>query len=214
MRPRIRRPRPTLSGGSPRAAPFPPIPSSSRLRPRPGLPRGSGDLGAPAPRDAVEAPHSGGPGTGPWAGARGRRQVSAQQRPNPAPLSTAASLPSFYGDGGPGSQRPEAGAPRGAARFCPFWRRSSGAARGCRWGRGESASARPPRPGPGPQRAQGAGGAAGGARGLGGFPARVSACVCSVRPPRASEVRVPGLESGGGGRAGGRGRGRGAAAAL
>uniref|UniRef100_A0A8I3NEF4 Platelet-derived growth factor subunit A n=2 Tax=Canis lupus familiaris TaxID=9615 RepID=A0A8I3NEF4_CANLF len=86
----------------------------------------------------VEVPHSDAPGIGFWAGARGRRQVSAPDAPlQPPHLSPDAHSPSFYGDGEAGAldphggKRPErragaGGRRRGPVRVCPFWRSSSG----------------------------------------------------------------------------------------
>lgn len=102
---------------------------------------GRGPLQPPAPTRArshlgmwVEVPHSDAPGIGFWAGARGSRQVSAPDaRLNPPHLSPKIPSPSFYGEGEAGAQdpnrgeRPERqGGGRGPARFCPFWRSSSG----------------------------------------------------------------------------------------
>lgn len=128
----------------------------------------------------------------------------------------------------------------GPACFCPFWRRSSGRCPLLPLGPerrvGFCGGPSPARPVPqdcswlaregGQARGRGAR-SPGGAAVLGAgreawmdFTARVIACVCSrqrpgparpVRPPRASEVRVPGPESGGGDREGaGEGHGGGA----
>ncbi|CAK7303366.1 Platelet-derived growth factor subunit A [Vulpes lagopus] len=86
----------------------------------------------------VEVPHPDAPGIGFWAGARGRRQVSAPGAPlQPPHLSPDTHSPSFYGDGEAGAldphggKRPErragaGGRRRGPVRVCPFWRSSSG----------------------------------------------------------------------------------------
>ncbi|XP_049761072.1 platelet-derived growth factor subunit A isoform X2 [Elephas maximus indicus] len=132
---------------------FPPFPStpSVPLRARPGFPRGSGGIGAWGPRVGlrhpaapspglgalpsgmwVEAPYSGAPGVGYWAGARGSRQVSALDAPpGPPHLAPATRRPPFMERGGRGSWvltavRERGPRGRGLFLFCPFWRSSSG----------------------------------------------------------------------------------------
>lgn len=98
---------------------------------------GPGTLQPPPPTWAlshlgmrVEVPHSGAPGIGFWAGARGSRQVSALDAPlNPPHLSPETHSPSFYGDGEAGAldpsggKRPErrgGGPEAGAGSLLPF----------------------------------------------------------------------------------------------
>lgn len=104
--------------------------------------RGRGPRQPPPPTGApsspgmwVEVPRSDAPGIGFRAGARGSRQVSVPDAPlNPPHLSPEPHSPSFYGGGagGPGSKpcrgrsSRAGGGRRGPARFCPFWRSSSG----------------------------------------------------------------------------------------
>lgn len=115
----------------------------------------------------MEVPHSGAPGIGFWAGARGSRQVSAPDAPlNPPHLSPETHSPSFYGDREAGALDPsgwkEARASgRGAGgggrlAFALFGVAALGAALRRRWGRGRRAddggssvaASSPPRPVP------------------------------------------------------------------
>lgn len=235
-RPADAAPRPTLSPGGSRPAapffPFPTIPLAARLRPQPGLPRRSGDWRGGGDDDPAASRRSRTSGCGwrlciqtPRASAVG---WGAWPPPGecPAPLSTTASLPSFYGDG-EGARVPARGGRSAAGRpaFALF-----GVAAPALPSAAAGAAASLLRRGLPPPSRRYRRTAAGAGEGRGprgcarsgrefwmGFPARVSVCVRRAaaagpaRPPRASEVRVPGQESGGGGR---EGRGRGAAAAL